>query len=126
MNDQRLESTHIVDSSLARGDIDDADGGAARDQMVAPQCMSERHPNAILQFMPSIQIKAVPEDVHAELRRRAVNAGQSLQEYLLARLVDEARRPSLDDLLTRAGHRSGGHVSFEFATAAVREDRDRR
>ena len=33
--------------------------------------------------MPSVQIKDVPAEVHAELRRRAGAAGQSLQEYLL-------------------------------------------
>lgn len=74
--------------------------------------------------MPSVQSKAVPEDVHAELRRRAANDGQSLQEYLLGRLIDEARRPDLDELLARAGQRSGGHVSFRFASDAVRENRD--
>src|SRR5438309_995254 len=33
--------------------------------------------------MPSVQIKDVPAEVHATLRRRAATAGQSLQEYLL-------------------------------------------
>ncbi len=74
--------------------------------------------------VPSVQIKGVPDDVHAELRRRAANEGKSLQEYLLARLVEEARRPDLNDLLARAGQRSGGHLSFRFAVDAVREDRD--
>jgi len=76
--------------------------------------------------MPSVQIKSVPEDVHAELRRRAEKAGKSLQEYLLGRLVEEARQPSLDDLLDRAGRHKGGSVSFGFASEAVREDRDAR
>ena len=40
--------------------------------------------------MPSVQIKNVPEQTHAVLRRRAAQANQSLQEYLLARLVEEA------------------------------------
>ena len=83
-----------------------------------------RHNGATVRDMPSVQIKSVPEDVHAELRRRAANEGKSLQEYLLGRLVDEARRPSLEDLLSRAAQRSGGHVSFRFASEAVREDRD--
>lgn len=76
--------------------------------------------------MPSVQIKAVPDDVHAELRRRAAREGKSLQEYLLGRLVDEARRPDLDTLLERAGRRQGGSCSFEFAVEAQREDRDAR
>jgi hypothetical protein len=89
--------------------------------IMAPQW---RHNGARMRNMPSVQIKAVPEDVHAELRRRAEQAGKSLQEYLLGRLIEEARRPSLDDLLDRAGGHKGGHVSFRFASEAVREDRD--
>jgi len=76
--------------------------------------------------MPSIQVKDVPDEVHAELRRRAANSGKSLQEYLLAHLIDEAHQPSLDELLDRVDQRSGGHVSFRFATEAVRHERDSR
>ena len=75
--------------------------------------------------MPSVQIKDVPDDVHAVLRRRAAAAGKSMQEYLLGRLVEEASRPTLDELLDRAGGRAGGSVSFKSAAAAVRADRDR-
>jgi plasmid stability protein len=76
--------------------------------------------------MPSVQIKGVPDDVHRVLRARAAAAGQSLQEYLLARLIDAAREEPLDEVLARAGGRSGGSVGFEFAVRAVREDRDAR
>ncbi len=76
--------------------------------------------------MPSIQVKDVPEDVHATLRRRAAVAGQSLQEYLLARLVEDAHTPTLDELLDRAGGRAGGRVGFKAAAAAVRADREGR
>jgi hypothetical protein len=76
--------------------------------------------------MPSVQVKNVPEDVHRELRRRAGVAGQSLQEYLLARLVAAAREESLEDVLARAGNRAGGSVPFSFAKQALRSDRERR
>jgi antitoxin FitA len=76
--------------------------------------------------MPSIQIKDVPPDVHAELRRRAALAGQSLQEYLLARLQEDVSHPDLDELLTRAGGRSGGRVSFAAAVSTIRRDRQAR
>jgi plasmid stability protein len=76
--------------------------------------------------MPSVQIKGVPEETHAVLRRRAAAAGQSLQEYLLARLVAEASGPTLEEVLDRAGGRAGGSVPFAAATRAVRADRDRR
>lgn len=74
--------------------------------------------------VPSIQVKDVPDDVHATLRRRAAVAGQSLQEYLLARLVDDARATTLDELLDQAGGRAGGRAGFKAASKAVRTDRD--
>lgn len=76
--------------------------------------------------MVSVQIKDVPDDVHAELRRRAAAAGQSLQEYLLGRLVEEARQPSIDDVLDRAGGRSGGRLPFRSAVRGIRQDRGSR
>jgi len=76
--------------------------------------------------MPSVQIKDVPEQTHAVLRQRAAAAHQSLQEYLRARLVEEASRPTLDEILDRAGGRAGGSVPLKAAVSAVRSDRARR
>lgn len=76
--------------------------------------------------MPSIQVKDVPEHVHATLRSRAAGAGMSLQEYLLARLVEDANTPTLDEVLNRAGGRAGGDVPLAAAVRAVRNDRDTR
>jgi plasmid stability protein len=74
--------------------------------------------------MPSVQIKNVPDDVHRALRSRAAAAGQSLQEYLLALLVEEARMEPLDVTLDRIGQRSGGSLTTEFAVKWIREDRE--
>ena len=76
--------------------------------------------------MTSVQIKDVPEETHAVLRQRAARAHQSLQEYLRSRLIEEASRPTLEEVLDRAGNRSGGSITFESAVGAVRNDRDRR
>ena len=76
--------------------------------------------------MPNVQIKDVPDDAHAVLRRRAAAAHQSLQEYLLAHIVEQTRRPTLDEVLDRAEQRSSGSVTFEEIAEMVREDRDRR
>jgi hypothetical protein len=76
--------------------------------------------------MPSVQIKNVPDDTHAILRQRAAAAHQSLQEYLLARLIDEASRPSLDEILDRAGGRAGGSVPLKTAVRVLRDERARR
>ena len=76
--------------------------------------------------MPSIQVKDVPEEVHAVLRRRAAASGQSLQEYLLGQLIEEALTPTLDELLDRAGGRAGGRAGFKAAVRAVRAERHSR
>lgn len=84
-------------------------------------CPPKRHNGA----KRAVQIKAVPDEVHSLLRRRA-GAGMSLQEYLLGRLVKDARAPTLDEVLQRAGARAGGSVSFEASAAAIRSDRELR
>jgi hypothetical protein len=76
--------------------------------------------------MPSVQIKDVPAETHAVLRRRAALAHQSLQEYLRSRLIEEARHPTLEEVLDEAGRQSGGHFTFQDAVDAVRADRDSR
>jgi hypothetical protein len=76
--------------------------------------------------MPSIQVKDVPRDVHAVLRRRAAEAGQSLQEYLLERLIEDANTPTVDEVLARAGGRAGGRAGLRAAAQAVRAERDAR
>jgi antitoxin FitA len=76
--------------------------------------------------MPSIQVKDVPDEVHSVLRRRAAAAGQSLQEYLLAHLTEEATTPTLEELFEQVGQRTGGRFTAADAVAAVRADRDSR
>jgi plasmid stability protein len=76
--------------------------------------------------MPSVQIKDVPEQTHAILRERAAAAHQSLQEYLRSWLIEEASQPSLDEILDRAGGRSGGSVPLRSAVATLRDERARR
>lgn len=83
--------------------------------------MCERHNGA----MTSVQVKDVPAEVHATLRRRAAAAGQSLQEFLLERLTQEAETPTLDEVLDRAGGRAGGSVTVKASVAAVRTERGR-
>jgi len=76
--------------------------------------------------MPSIQVKNVPDEIHAVLRRRAAAAGQSLQEYLRAELIAQARQPTVEEVFDRISQRTGGSLSLEEAVEAVREDRDHR
>lgn len=76
--------------------------------------------------MPSAQIKGVPAETHAVLKRRAAAAHQSLQEHLLSRLIEEADRPTLEEILDRAGGRAGGSVPLQAAVKTLRGERGRR
>ena len=73
----------------------------------------------------SVQITEIPEETYTVLQR-AARADQPLQEYLLGLLVREAQIPTLDKVLDRADHRTGGTVNFSEAVQALRDDRDRR
>ena len=74
----------------------------------------------------TVTIRNVPDDAHDELMSRAGLHGQSLQEYLLSRLVEEASRPTVDEVLQRAGGRAGGSLPLKDAVSAVKTDRARR
>jgi plasmid stability protein len=76
--------------------------------------------------MATIQVKHVPDDVHATLRRRAAEAGQSLQEYVLATLTEQARQPTSEEFWAHVGTHAGGRLSAAQAVEWIREDRDSR
>lgn len=76
--------------------------------------------------MKAVQIRSVPEETHRVLRRRAAAAGMSLQEYLLAALKEMAARPTLAEVMERAGGRGGGRVRLGEAAADLRGERGRR
>ena len=54
-----------------------------------------------------VQIRNVPDRLHAVLRGRAARAGMSLSEFLLGELRAVAEHPSLDEILQRISHREG-------------------
>jgi hypothetical protein len=74
----------------------------------------------------NVLIRNIPDDVHAELQRRAERRGQSLQQYLAAELRRLAQRPSLDDVLDRIDRRRGGSVGLAQAAADLHDERARR
>ena len=76
--------------------------------------------------MPSVQIKDVPTETHAVLVRRAAAAHQSLQEYLLSKLIAEAATPTMDEVLARVRRRSGINLTAAEVTELVRAERDSR
>ncbi len=74
----------------------------------------------------ALQVRHVPADVHATLRRRAAAEGKSLQEYLLALLVELTSHPTLQEALAQAGSHTGGRVGFQVAVDILRAERDAR
>ncbi len=88
--------------------------------------MSQRWLGAKMTAVLSIQVKHVPDDVHRTIRQRSAAAGKSVQEYLLAELIEAARTPTVEELLDRAGGRAGGRAGYRAATTAIRADRDAR
>lgn len=76
--------------------------------------------------MTSVQIKNVPEETHQVLRQRAAESHQSLQEFLLSLLIQEAGRPTAAEVFARIDTFSGGNLTLEDAAELVRADRDSR
>jgi antitoxin FitA len=74
--------------------------------------------------MKTIQIRNVPNELHRALRAKAAAAGMSLSDYLLSEVVEVAARPTIAEVLARAGERDWG-ATTEQIVAAVRSGRDR-
>jgi plasmid stability protein len=80
--------------------------------------------------MATIQVRDVPDDVHAELRTRAAAAGMSLQEYLRGELIAAAqtRTPAQIVMEVAAERHVRGNAGYSAVSSAsfIRADRDDR
>lgn len=77
--------------------------------------------------MATIQIRDVPEDVQRTYKARAAATGMSLQEYLLAELVEGARLRSPAEIAAEvAAEVAEDATGFSrvSASALIRADRD--
>ena len=78
--------------------------------------------------MATIQVRHVPDEVHEKLQRRAADAGQSLQQYMLEAVCREAELASMEELLAqnRAEALAYGdtNLSMETIVEVIRADRD--
>jgi plasmid stability protein len=74
--------------------------------------------------MANVQIRGVPDDVHRRLKSQAALAGQSLNEFLLARMSDIASTPSIPELIARL--RELPPYTGPSIAAEIRAERDRR
>ncbi len=74
--------------------------------------------------MALIQIRDVPEDAYEIIRRRARRAGQSIQAYMLARVIELSRRPTPSEVLAELESDLAGRPPLEVDTDALLADRD--
>lgn len=74
--------------------------------------------------MTNVQVRGVPEDVHRQLKSQAALAGQSLNEFLLARMTDIARTPTVPQLAERIRGRE--RYDGPSSAAVIRAARDAR
>lgn len=74
--------------------------------------------------MPNVQVRGVPDDVHRRLKSKAALAGQSLNEFLLARMSDMARVPTVPELAERIRTRTP--YTGPSSARMIREERDAR
>ncbi|MBV8979682.1 MAG: hypothetical protein JO086_02170 [Acidimicrobiia bacterium] len=70
--------------------------------------------------MANIQVRDVPTEVHEALVRRAQQAGQSLQQFLLAQLETIAATPTIDEVLDRIERRPKGRVGRVTRGSAIK------
>jgi antitoxin FitA len=73
----------------------------------------------------NVQVKGVPEDVHAELRRRAAARGWTVRDYLLDLIIQDQRRPTRAQWLERLHQLQPVDASGTELVQEARQERER-
>jgi antitoxin FitA len=71
-----------------------------------------------------VQVRDVPDEVHAALTRQADRAGLSLNRFVLTELERIARRERNAEIFAEAAQETGRRPSTAQIVAAIREERD--
>jgi plasmid stability protein len=74
--------------------------------------------------MTDVWVRGIPEHVHRRLKSQAALSGQSLNEFLVARLTEIATVPTIPELAERI--RARAVYEGPSSATVVRERRDRR
>ena len=74
--------------------------------------------------MTNVQVRGVPDAVHRRLKAQAALSGQSLNDFLLARMDEVARTPTVAELAQRIRERTP--YEGPSTAAAVRRARGSR
>ena len=70
-----------------------------------------------------VQIRNVPDALHRKLKARALDAGQTLSDYLLAELERLASRPTREEMLARLHSRNRVRLKTP-AAVVIRGERE--
>lgn len=70
-----------------------------------------------------IQIRNVPDDLHALLKARAAMARMSLSDYLLKELARTTQRPTLDEWLDEVRRRPAVPLDADEAATLIHASR---
>jgi plasmid stability protein len=78
--------------------------------------------------MATIQIRNVPDEVATICKVRAAKAGQSLQEYMLAEVIQLAERSTVDELYAEleASRTNNNDLTAEDIVSIIHQERDAR
>ncbi len=74
--------------------------------------------------MGNVQVKGVPEEVHAELRRRAGARGRTVRDYLLDLIIRDQQRPTREEWLERLHQLRPVEVSGADLVREARQERE--
>jgi plasmid stability protein len=76
----------------------------------------------------TLQIRDVPEDIHATIRARAALAGKTVSQYLLEIVTGIAKQPTLKEVADRVKARTASATgpTGEDILSALHEGRERR
>lgn len=74
--------------------------------------------------MGNVQVKGVPEDVHAELRRRARARGRTVRDYVFDLILLDQQRPTREQWLERLHQLRPVEVSGVDLVREARQERE--
>jgi plasmid stability protein len=73
-----------------------------------------------------IQIRNVPDDLHAQLKRRAAESGKTLSDYLLEEIREYATKPTMREWLDEVATLEPVVLGDETTAEAIHAERERR
>lgn len=74
--------------------------------------------------MALIQIRDVPDETYETIRRRARQAGQSIQKYMLAHIIEFADEPTTAEVLAEIEADLAIRPRLELSTQEILDARD--